>query len=125
MSLKSVSATLAAQDLLGRLEAGHGPLRIQISGSYGVSVVCLPAGELRTGARDHQVGVVGSVPVFMMTNEARYWEGADVVIDVIKGAAVSFSLEGPEGVHFTLRKRSDPSHMDWTGQGLDLRSQKG
>lgn len=125
MSLKSVSASLAAQDLLARLEAGHGPLRLQISGSYGVSVVCLPAGELRVGARDHQVGAIGAVPVFMMTNEARYWEGADIVIDVIKGAAVSFSLEGPEGVHFTLRKRSDPSTIDWTGRGLDLRSEKG
>jgi uncharacterized protein (DUF779 family) len=116
MTLKHIAATEAARDLLDRLTARHGPLRLQISGSYGVSVICLPAAELRLGARDVAVGSIGATPVTMMLNEARYWRDTSVVLDVIKGVGIGFSIEGPEGVRFTLRKRADPALRDWTGQ---------
>ena len=115
MSLKSVSATEATKALLQSLREQHGPLRLQISGSYGVTVICLPVNELRLGARDQLVGEVDGVPVYMMINEATYWHGASVVIDVAKGVGVGFSIEGPERVHFTLRKRADPALRDWQG----------
>jgi uncharacterized protein (DUF779 family) len=117
MALKNISATDAATDLLSKLQAEHGPLRLQISGSYGVSVICLPADELRLGARDELVGHIGETPVTMMINEERYWRDAQVIIDVANGVGVGFSIEGPERVHFTLRRRMDPSLRDWTGRG--------
>jgi uncharacterized protein (DUF779 family) len=116
VTLRSIAATESADALLQKLAREHGPLRLQISGSYGVSVICLRADELRLGARDEVVGQLGDTPVTMMINEARYWDGASVVIDVAKGVGVGFSLEGPERVHFTLRKRTDPTLRDWTGQ---------
>jgi uncharacterized protein (DUF779 family) len=116
MALKDIHVTEAAGDLLARLQSQHGPLRLQISGSYGVSVICLPANELRLGSRDEVVGQAGDVPVTMMINEARYWNDARVTIDVAKGVGVGFSIEGPERVHFTLRRRMDPALRDWTGE---------
>lgn len=125
MTLKQVSVTPAAAGLLAQLEAEHGPLRLQISGSYGVSVICLPAAELRLGARDQQVGEVVGVPVIMMLNEARYWRDTSVVIDVAKGVGIGFSIEGSHRVHFTLRRRTDPALRDWTGQGIEISPSKG
>lgn len=125
MGPKTITATPATADLLARLAAEHGPLHLQVSGSYGVSVICLPASELRIGARDTLVGQIGDVPVYMMLNEARYWHGTSVVIDVAKGVGVGFSLEGPQRVHFTLRKRTDPALRDWTGREHAEREAKG
>ena len=125
MALNEISATDAATALLAKLYARHGPLRLQISGSYGVSVICLTADELRLGARDELVGHIGETPVYMMINEARYWRDARVIIDVAKGVGVGFSIEGPERVHFTLRRRMDPSLRDWTGQGRQSSSAEG
>lgn len=125
MTLKDVSATPAAATLLGELQAEHGPLRLQISGSYGVSVICLSASELRLGARDKQVGDIDGVPVYMMLNEVRYWRDTSVVIDVANGVGVGFSIEGPRRVHFTLRRRADPALRDWTGQGVKIVPAKG
>jgi uncharacterized protein (DUF779 family) len=125
MTLRAITATEAALTLLADLAEQHGPLRLQISGSYGVSVICLPASELRLGARDVQVGCIGDTPVYMMVNEARYWRDTSVVIDVIKGVGVGFSLEGPHRVHFTLRRRADPALRDWTGQGTPMSRNEG
>lgn len=125
MALKDVTATEEAHALLLKLQHQHGPLRLQISGSYGVSVICLAADELRLGARDERVGQVGETPVYMMMNEARYWRDTRVVIDVANGVGVGFSLEGPERVHFTLRKRADPHLRDWTGQGPASKTAEG
>ncbi len=125
MALKNITATDAARDLLERLTSQHGPLRLQISGSYGVSVICLPAAELRLGARDVEVGRIGTTPVTMMLNEARYWRDTTVVIDVIKGVGIGFSIEGPEGLRFTLRKRADPALRNWMGQSQPPGTQKG
>lgn len=125
MALKEIVATEAAAGLLDKMRVQHGPLRLQISGSYGVSVICLPAAELRLGARDELVGQLEEVPVYMMINEERYWRDARVIIDVARGVGVGFSIEGSEQVHFTLRRRMNPSLRDWTGQGHRLASTRG
>lgn len=125
MALKHINATETAEALLRKLRAQHGPLRLQISGSYGVSVICLPADELRIGARDELVGHLGETPVYMMLNEERYWRDTSVVVDVAKGVGVGFSIEGPERVHFTLRKRADPALRDWTGKGVEISPPEG
>lgn len=116
MGPKQITATPTAEALLLSLQDRHGPLRLQISGSYGVTVICLPQAELRLGARDEIVGTLGDVPVTMMLNEARYWHDTSIVIDVASGVCVGFSLEGCDGVHFTLRKRSDPALRNWMAE---------
>lgn len=138
----TVIATEAARDLIGALNAEHGPLSLHVSGSYGISVVCLQASELNIGSRDVHMGNVqlggpaqsgdakpggidgpGSVPaylvsVYLMTSEIKYWAGSTLVIDVARGVAAGFSLEGPRGVHFTLRKRTDPSKRVWDADAI-------
>lgn len=126
-------ATEAARDLLGELNAEYGPLSLHVSGSYGISVVCLKASELNIGTRDVHMGDVlfsdaqvgvsqaggpASVPVYLMTSEIKYWAGSTLVIDVARGVAAGFSLEGPRGVHFTLRKRTDPSKRVWDADAI-------
>lgn len=80
-----VTATDAGRDLLARLKAEHGAISLHVSGSYGVSVVCLARSELMLGSR---------------------------------GVAAGFSLEGPLGVHFTLRKRADPAKRIWDANAI-------
>ena len=97
------------------------------------AVVCLKASELNIGTRDVHMGDVlfsdaqvgvsqaggpASVPVYLMTSEIKYWAGSTLVIDVAAGYAAGFSLEGPRGVHFTLRKRTDPSKRVWDADAI-------
>lgn len=132
----TVIATEAARDLIGALYAEHGPLSLHVSGSYGISVVCLQASELNIGSRDVHMGDVHLgdakadvadgpgpvstylVPVYLMTSEIKYWAGSTLVIDIARGVAAGFSLEGPRGVHFTLRKRTDPSKRVWDADAI-------
>jgi uncharacterized protein (DUF779 family) len=106
-----ISALPRATALLERLEARHGALSLHMSGSYGVSLVCLPATELRLGSRDVLMGDIQGTPFYMMTSEIKYWRDSQLIVDVAPGVGVGFSLEGPEGVHFTVRKRS---RRDWS-----------
>ncbi|WP_296205090.1 DUF779 domain-containing protein [uncultured Hyphomicrobium sp.] len=119
----TVIATEAARELVGALYAEHGPISLHVSGSYGVSVVCLTLSELKIGPRDVLMGDVRlseteTVPLYFMTSEVEYWAGSTVVIDVARGVAAGFSLEGPRGVHFTLRKRADPRKRLWDADAI-------
>jgi uncharacterized protein (DUF779 family) len=123
----TVIATEAARELIGTLYAGHGPISLHVSGSYGVSVVCLTRSELKIGSRDVHMGDVQwgvrlsdaeTVPLYFMTSEVEYWAGSTVVIDIARGVAAGFSLEGPHGVHFTLRKRANPSKRIWDADAI-------
>lgn len=119
----TVIATVAARELIGKLYAEHGPISLHVSGSYGVSVVCLTLSELKLGSRDVHTGDVRlsdaeTVPLYFMTSEVEYWAGSTVVVDVARGVAAGFSLEGPHGVHFTLRKRANPSKRIWDADAI-------
>jgi uncharacterized protein (DUF779 family) len=103
----AVIGTKRCRDLLRELTRAHGPLSIHVSGNYGMTVVCLSAGELCLGARDVLLGTVAGVPFYMMTSEVDLWRGSMLVLDVAHGAGPGFSLEGPQGLHFTLRKRAN------------------
>lgn len=113
-----VTATDAGRDLLARLKAEHGAISLHVSGSYGVSVVCLARSELMLGSRDVLTGHLDDVPVYFMTSEADYWRGSTLIVDVVRGVAAGFSLEGPLGVHFTLRKRADPAKRIWDANAI-------
>jgi uncharacterized protein (DUF779 family) len=103
-----ITASQPARLLIERMQDLHGALTLHVSGSYGVSVVCLPRAELRLGSRDVLIGRVLDVPVYMLSSEVKYWRGMEIVLGVSVGRAAGFSLEAPEGVHFTLRKRECP-----------------
>lgn len=104
----AVIGTERCRDLLCELTRVHGPLSIHVSGNYGMTVVCLEAGELCLGVRDVLLGTIEGAPFYMMTSEIALWRGSMLVLDIAQGAGPGFSLEGPRGVHFTLTKRADP-----------------
>lgn len=113
-----VTATEAARELIDELRNEHGPLSIHVSGSYGVTVICLKARELNIGARDVLIGTIDEVPLFLMTSEIDYWRGSTIILDVARGIGAGFSLEGPRGVHFTLRKRANPKKRSWDANAI-------
>jgi hypothetical protein len=51
------------------------------------------------------MGWVLGVPLYMMSSEVDYWRGSPMTLDAVQGRAAGFSLEAPEGMHFTLRKK--------------------
>jgi uncharacterized protein (DUF779 family) len=104
----TIAASQPARALIERMQEQHGALTLHVSGSYGVSVVCLPRAELRLGSRDVLIGTVLGVPVYMLSSEIKYWRGIEIMLGVSVGRAAGFSLEAPEGIHFTLRKRECP-----------------
>lgn len=116
--MTSLKATHAARELIGALKAEHGTVSLHVSGSYGVSVVCLAARELNIGARDVLVGTLNGVPMYLMTSEIEYWRGSTLILDVAPGPGPGFSLEGPRGLHFTLRKRADPRKRTWNADAI-------
>jgi hypothetical protein len=117
-SMTTVTATQAARDLIGKLISEHGPLSLHVSGSYGVTVICLKAHELSIGARDELIGTIEDAPMFLMTSEIEYWRGSALILDVAHGIGPGFSLEGPLCVHFTLRKRANPAKRTWDADAI-------
>jgi uncharacterized protein len=100
--MERVSATPEALEMIERLRAAHGPLAFFQSGGCcdGSAPMCFREGELPPGTNDVRLGEVGGVPFYIDADQDARWRLPDFVIDVAPGAAESFSLEGPEGVHF-------------------------
>lgn len=114
----AILGTQRCRDLLDALAETHGPLSLHVSANYGMTVVCLAANELSLGSRDVLVGTIDGVPLYMMTSEIDLWRGSVLIVDVAPGAGPGFSLEGPRGVHFTLRKRADPGKRTWDANAI-------
>ncbi|WP_435134757.1 DUF779 domain-containing protein [Actinacidiphila sp. bgisy144] len=103
-----VALTPAAEQLLARLTARHGPLMFHQSGGCcdGSSPMCYPRGEFRVGSADVLLGRVGDgVPFWMSASQFAYWRHTHLTVDVVKGRGSGFSVEAPEGVRFLLRSR--------------------
>ena len=98
-----ISVTPQANALLTTLQARQGSLCLHMSGRYGTTLVCLPKGELRLGARDVLMGEFCSVPLYMMTSEAERWRSRAMTIGLARGYAPGFSLEAGSGYHFELQ----------------------
>jgi uncharacterized protein (DUF779 family) len=98
-----VVATTPAEAVLRTLKATFGPLILVQSahcGEEGGSPVCLPEGELAVGEDELKLGEPAGVPFYC---ERGRFESADeprLVLDVARGPAEGFSLEGLAGVHF-------------------------
>ncbi|MCL8009663.1 DUF779 domain-containing protein [Streptomyces sp. AS02] len=108
-----VELTLAAEDLLRRLRATHGPLMFHQSGGCcdGSAPMCYPAGEFRTGDADVLLaeldvdGVAEPVTFWMSRSQYEVWSHTRLIVDVVEGRGSGFSLEAPEGVRFLTRSR--------------------
>jgi len=102
-----VVATPAAEALIARLRALHGPLMFHQSGGCcdGSAPMCYPQGDFRVGAQDVLMGEIAGCPFYMGAAQFAYWEHTQLIIDVVPGRGAGFSLEAPEGVRFLTRSR--------------------
>src|ERR1700723_2908386 len=104
--------TVAAAELLARLQDRHGPVMFHQSGGCcdGSSPMCYPNGDFLVGDRDVLLGVldVGAegVAVWISGPQYRVWKHTQLVIDVVPGRGGGFSLEAPEDVRFLSRGRA-------------------
>ena len=104
-SAPAVEVTLAALEVIHRLEAAHGPLVFHQSGGCcdGSSAICLKDGELPPAPSDVLLGEIGGAPFYIDAEQYTRWGTPRFLIDVAPGAAEGFSLEGLEGMHFVSR----------------------
>jgi hypothetical protein len=103
-----ILSTEAADALIARLEARHGPLMFHQSGGCcdGSAPMCFPKGEFRVGAQDVLLGeIAGGVQVWIGAAQFEYWRHTQVTIDVVPGRGSGMSLEAPEGLRFIVRSR--------------------
>ncbi|MFF0794673.1 DUF779 domain-containing protein [Streptomyces spiralis] len=105
---RRVELTPAAEDLVRRLAATHGPVMFHQSGGCcdGSAPMCYPRGEFQVGAVDVLLGhVAGDTPFWMSADQYAYWRHTHLTVDVVPGRGSGFSLESPEGVRFLIRSR--------------------
>ncbi|MER6735195.1 DUF779 domain-containing protein [Streptomyces puniciscabiei] len=105
---RRVELTPAAEDLVRRLAARHGPVMFHQSGGCcdGSAPMCYPRGEFQVGAADVLLGhVADDTPFWMSADQYAYWRHTHLTVDVVPGRGSGFSLEAPEGVRFLLRSR--------------------
>ena len=95
---ETVTSTDAARDLIARLKAQYGSLIFMQSGGCceGSAPMCLPEGELL-------LGEIAGCPFYIDREQYERWNRPQFLIDVTPGESDTFSLEGPEGVHFIAR----------------------
>jgi uncharacterized protein (DUF779 family) len=101
----TVIATQAAHDLIMRLKARYGSLMFMQSGGCcdGSAPVCLCEGELLLGPNDLLLGEIAGCPFYIDREQYERWRKPQFLIDVAQGEGDTFSLEGPDGVHFIAR----------------------
>lgn len=102
----SVTATAAALEAIARLQAARGPVAFFQSGGCcdGSSPMCLTQTEMPPGPNDLLLGEIEGVPFYIDAEQDERWHHPAIVVDVAPGPSDSFSLEGPEGVHFLALK---------------------
>ncbi len=102
---ETVIATNAARDLIVRLKARYGPLIFMQSGGCcdGSSPICLSEGDLLLGPNDLLIGEIAGCPFYIDKEQYERWRRPQFLIDVTPGEGDTFSLEGPEGMHFVAR----------------------
>ena len=102
---KTVNATKAARDLIVQLKGRYGSLMFMQSGGCcdGSSPMCLREGDLLLGPNDLLLGEIEGCPFYIDREQYERWRQPEFMIDVSPGDGDTFSLEGPEGIHFVAR----------------------
>jgi uncharacterized protein len=102
-----VLITDAAEEIVARLTARHGPLMFHQSGGCcdGSSPMCYPVGDFRTGPRDVLLGRIAGCDFYIGAAQFELWEHTQLTVDVVPGRGAGFSAEAPEGVRFLTRSR--------------------
>ena len=100
-----VMVTEDARDLIVRLKARYGSLIFMQSGGCcdGSSPMCLQKGDLLLGPNDLLLGEIEGCPFYIDQEQYNRWRKPQFLIDVAQGDGDTFSLEGPEGIHFVAR----------------------
>lgn len=132
----AITATPEARDALRRMVEQHGDIILHLAGAKSGShkPLCLPAGELRLGARDHLIGIVEGVAVYQMESRP---DGecacGDYILDMVDGWPVGFSLDAGNRRRFTLLRpkatqdqaatvpQNQPEHPNMPGDTNDNR----
>jgi uncharacterized protein (DUF779 family) len=106
---RRVDVTPAADELLQRLTAQHGPLLFHQSGGCcdGSSPMCFLRDEFRIGDGDVFLGRIGTndIPFYIGGKQFEYWQHTALTVDVVPGRGSGFSVEAPEGVRFLICSR--------------------
>jgi uncharacterized protein len=108
-----VALTPAAEELLVRLTAIHGPLMFHQSGGCcdGSAPMCYPDGDFKLGGADVHLadlavpGLAKPIGFYMSASQYEYWKHTHLTVDVVAGRGSGFSVEAPEGVRFLIRSR--------------------
>ncbi len=97
----------AALELIARVIALHGPVMFHQSGGCcdGSAPMCFPQGDLLIGDQDRLLGHIGGMPFYIGASQFEYWQGTQLIIDVVPGRGGMFSLEGSLGQRFLTRSR--------------------
>jgi uncharacterized protein len=112
-----IEAADAAVEALDRLRAEHGEVVLRLAGGAedAGTPMCLPAGELRIGARDVFLGTVHGVHLFEQRSlpGEHYRAGWVIHLDVVPGMSPGFSLPPGDGKRFAIRdSRPTPVSAD-------------
>jgi uncharacterized protein len=107
MSIARVEVTPAAEQLLRKLQAQHGPLMFHQSGGCcdGSAPMCFPRGDFKIGQEDVFLGTIVDTPFYISGPQFEYWQHTHLTVDVVPGRGSGFSVEAPEGVRFLIRSR--------------------
>lgn len=107
VSIKRVSITEKAEELVRNLQHRHGALLFHQSGGCcdGSAPMCYPRNEFKIGAQDVFLGNIANCPFYISGPQFEYWQHTHLIIDVVPGRGSGFSLEAPEGVRFITRSR--------------------
>lgn len=102
---ETVNATDTARALITRLKVRYGPLIFMQSGGCcdGSSPMCLQKGDLLLGPNDLLLGEIEGCPFYIDQEQYERWRKPEFLLDVAQGDGDTFSLEGPEGIHFVAR----------------------
>jgi hypothetical protein len=124
-AIQRVKATPEALELIERLREKHGDLAFFQSGGCcdGTAPMCLTKGELLPAPDDMKLGEIGASPFYVDRDQYERWGRPAFVIDVAKGEAGGFSLEGLEDVHFITRTPTSSSSSSSSPASPRLRAE--
>ena len=106
-SIKRITATAEALDLINMLRIAHGDLVFHQSGGCcdGSSPMCFEKNDFKIGDSDVGLGYIDGVAFYMSKDQFEYWQHTKLTLDIVKGRGSSFSLEIPTGYRFLIRSR--------------------